>query len=360
MRITECAEIFSFFIFSKLQNFKQMKNNLTLVFLLLLIGIIGCSTDNDSESPQEPVQEPVSEENTIEVLKTPLERFQGLPDYPWEPKYVTVMPYDLEMHYVEAGPADGQIVLLLHGNPNWGYGLRELIALFAENGYHVYAPDLIGFGKSDKPVWRSVHTYDNQEAWITSFVKALDLKEVYLHCQDWGGLIGLRVAIENPERFKSVAISNTDLPTGDNVSETFLNWQVFSQTVPTYSFTVQSATFAPLSNGELVAFDAPFPEESYKAGPRQLPLAVPTDPNVEDAQKNSVLWEKWEQWEKPFLTIFSVDDNISPDAEKRFQERIPGAQNQPHTLLPDTGHFIREDEPEMMFELLDAFFESGQ
>lgn len=330
-------------------------NRLPAIFVWALV-FFACTDSGNTNGTVEDRQELAP--GTI--LKTPEERFYNLIDYPWEPNYLTVEPFGLQMHYVEAGPEDGPTVLLLHGNPNWSYGLRELIALFAKNGYHVYAPDLIGFGKSDKPTDRALHTYDNHESWIRAFITGLDLSEIHLNCQDWGGLIGLRVAVQEESRFKSVSISNTDLPTGENVSEAFLNWQIFSQTVPNYSYTVQAATYTTLTSDEEKAFDAPFPSEAYKAGPRQLPLEVPTDPKDQDAVKNIALWGIWENWTKPFLTIFSEDDAISPNAEIRFQQKIPGAQGQPHLLIPNTGHFIREDVPERMFIILDEFIRLNQ
>ncbi len=292
----------------------------------------------------------------IPTLRTPEERFAALPGYPFEPRYVTVEPFALRMHYLEAGPPAGPLVLLLHGNPNWSYGVRELVTLLAGFGYRVIAPDLIGFGRSDKPVARDAHTYDRHEAWLTSLIERLDLRDIHLHCQDWGGLLGLRLAVQMPERFKAVCASNTDLPTGEHVSTAFRTWQRTSQVIPTYAQVVESATFTTLSDAERAAFDAPFPDEAHKAGPRQLPLEVPTDPADPDAVKNRALLERWRAWTKPFLTLFSTEDNISPDADLRLQQAIPGAAGQPHRRIPDTGHFIREDVPELMAGLLHAFF----
>ena len=298
--------------------------------------------------------------DSMEVLRTPDERFDQLVDYPFESNYVSVMPGHLRMHYLDEGPTNGKVVLLLHGNPTWTYGLRKIIPLLVERGYRVIAPDLIGFGKSDKPASREVHTYDNQERWVTSFVRKLDLRGVHLHVQDWGGILGLRVAIRNPRRFATVAASNTFLPTGDIVTDNFLFWRdSISQVVPDYSIVMQTITVDELSPEEVAAFDAPFPSEEYKAGPRELPLRVPTDPNDPEALENQRLLTKWAQWRKPFLVLFSEDDAITSGADRVLIETIPGAEGQPHATLPDARHFIREDQPEEVAKRLSDFIESA-
>ncbi len=294
------------------------------------------------------------------VLRTPDERFAALVDYPFAPNYVDVEPYGIRMHYIDEGPRDGRLVLVLHGNPNWSFGVRELVTALSARGFRVIAPDMIGFGRSDKPADRALHTYDNQEAWMRSFVERLDLRDVHLNVQDWGGLLGLRLAVRMPERILSVSASNTDLPTGEHVSAAFLTWQRTSQTTPLWSNVIESATATTLTASERAAFDAPYPDESYKAGPRQLPLAVPTSPDHPDGVENRQLLEDWARWTKPFLTIFSEVDNISPDADRRLQALIPGAAGQPHRRVADTGHFIREDVPGPYADWLTAFIDTVQ
>lgn len=295
------------------------------------------------------------------VLRTPDAQFANLEGYPFAPHYATVHPGALRMHYLDEGPRNGQIILLLHGNPAWSYNYRKMIPALVRAGYRVVAPDLIGFGRSDKPVSRAVHTYANQVAWVTSFVHSQRLQNVTLYCQDWGGLIGLRVAAEDQAVFARIVASNTDLPTGERpVSPAFLQWRnQISQVVPLYSLILEAQTFVALTPGEQAAYDAPFPAEPYKAGPRQLPLAVPLQPNDPGAQENRNAWRALERWRKPFLTAFSQDDEITPDADLEFQRRIPGAQGQPHVRYPNTKHFIQDDVPADLAQLLIRFIQNN-
>jgi haloalkane dehalogenase len=292
-----------------------------------------------------------------EILQTPASRFDNLPGYNFTARYVDVgTTVPLKMHYIDEGPANGKLILLLHGNPAWVYNFRQLVPLLTAAGYRVVAPDLIGFGKSDKPSLRSAHTYDRHVTWITTFIQKLNLNDIHLHCQDWGGLLGLRVVIQNQQRFAKVAASNTSLPEGDNVTQAFLQWRTSSQSVATYGSVIERGTYKDLTNAEEAAYDAPFPEEKYKAGPREMPLKVPISPTDAEGIENQQLWAQWRQWQKPFLTIFSDTDPISDGEQQRFISRIPGATGQQHRIVPNTNHFIREDEPQLMVQYLIDFF----
>jgi haloalkane dehalogenase len=244
----------------------------------------------------------------------------------------------------------------MHGNPSWVYNFRKLIPLLTQQGYRVICPDLIGFGRSDKPADRAVHTYDNQVKWVEKFIKTLNLTQIHLSCQDWGGLIGLRVAILNQSRFAKIAISNTTLPDGTNVSPAFRAWRTSSQTLSPYSGVMERSTFVELDSLEEKAYDAPFPEERFKAAPRELPLKVPIDPNDPEALENKQHWQTYKTWAIPIVTIFSEEDNISPNEEIKIQRDFIGAQGQPHAILKQASHFIREDQPVEMARLLGEFF----
>ena len=283
----------------------------------------------------------------MDILRTPDTCFENLPAWPFAPKYLELD--GLRMHYVDEGPRDAPPVLLLHGEPSWSYLYRKMIPPLAAAGLRAIAPDMVGFGRSDKPALRADYTYQRHVDWMRSFVRALDLRGVTLFCQDWGGLIGLRLAAEDGDRFARVCAANTFLPTGDQrVPAAFRLWQAFSQLTPLFPAgrIVQLATAKPLTAEARRAYDAPFPGERYKSGARQFPLLVPTHPDNPASAPNRVAWEALKQWRKPFLTLFGARDPITRGAERRLQRLIPGAQGQPHAVLADAGHFLQEDSGE--------------
>ncbi len=289
----------------------------------------------------------------MRVLRTPDARFLGLPDYPFAPRYGEVD--GLRMHYVEVGPPEAPPILLLHGEPSWSFLYRHMIARLAAAGQRVIAPDLIGFGRSDKPADPSDYSYARHVAWMKAFITALDLHAVTLFCQDWGGLIGLRLAAENPDRFARIIAANTGLPTGhERLSEAFASWQKESQTLPEFRVgrIVAGACDRKLSAAEIAAYDAPFPDESYKAGARRFPLLVPTSPNDPASAANQAAWRVLEQWQKPFLTLFSDHDPFTRGADRPFRERIPGAAQMPHASILNAGHFLQEDASEVLCALI--------
>jgi haloalkane dehalogenase len=286
----------------------------------------------------------------MEALRTPDERFADLPDFPFVPQYVEVDDTDggrLRVAYLDEGPGDGETVLLMHGEPSWSFLYRHVIPVLVDAGLRVVAPDLVGFGRSDKPVARDDYTYARHVGWMRqALLDELDLRVITLVCQDWGGLIGLRLVAENPDRFARVVVANTGLPTGDQpMSEAFLTWQRFSQESPNFHIgrIVENGTARGAAPEVVAAYDAPFPDDRYTAGARIFPTLVPTSPDDPAAADNRAAWEVLSRWEKPFLTAFSDGDAITRGGERVFQKLVPGAHGMPHTTLAGGGHFLQED-----------------
>jgi haloalkane dehalogenase len=296
----------------------------------------------------------------MEILRTPDERFVNLPGYPFTPHYAEVD--GVRIHYLDEGPASAAPVLLMHGEPSWSYLYRKMVPVLTRAGHRVIAPDMVGFGRSDKPTRREDHTYQRHVDWITGLVTRIDLRIMTLVCQDWGGLIGLRIAAENAERFARIVAANTGLPTGDQgLSQAFRNWQKFSQEVPDFpvGMIVQGGCVGRLAPEVIAAYDAPFPDDRYKAGPRQMPMLVPTSPGDSAAPANRKAWEVLRRWKKPFLTAFSDSDPITKGGEGILQSMIPGAKNQPHTTIAGAGHFLQEDKGEELARVVADFIARG-
>lgn len=283
----------------------------------------------------------------IEFVRTPDERFSGLVDFPYEPCYVDVD--GLRMAYLDVGPADGHPLLLLHGEPTWGFLYRRMIPLLVGAGYRCVAPDLIGFGRSDKPVDRAVYTYAAHVAWMKRFLDAIDLPPATLFAQDWGGLIGLRVAAENPDRFERVAIGNTGLPVGESLGDGFLFWLEMSQTMEFMdagALLQQSTQARDLSDAEMDGYRAPFPDETFMAGAREFPCLVPITPEHADVAANLAAWDVLDRWDKPFLTLWCPGDFVLGGLGQQFIDRVPGANGQPHQRFEPGGHFLQDDRGE--------------
>ena len=292
----------------------------------------------------------------MEILRTPDERFSNLPGYAFEPHYVEVD--GVRVHYVDEGPASAEPVLMLHGEPSWSYLYRKMIPIITAAGYRAVAPDLVGFGRSDKPVQREDYTYQRHVDWMRGLLETLDLRHITLVCQDWGGLIGLRLVAEHGERFARVVAANAGLPTGDvPMSDAFLAWQRYSQTTPNFHVggIVKGGCVSELAPEVIAAYNAPFPDDRYKAGARQFPLLVPTSPDDPSAVPNRKAWEVLARWEKPFLTAFSDSDPIMRGGERVFQRVIPGAKGQPHTTIVGAGHFLQEDKGEELAQVVVEF-----
>jgi haloalkane dehalogenase len=266
----------------------------------------------------------------IEALRTPDSAFEGLPGFSFEPHYAEVGD-GLRVHYLDEGPADGPVVLLMHGEPSWCFLYRHMI----------------GFGRSDKPVSRDAYSYASHVEWMRALiVDRLDLSGATLVGQDWGGLTGLRLVAEHPDRFARVVVANSGLPTGDApITDAFLAWQKFSQEVEVFpvGFIINSGCTTDLAADVVAGYDAPFPDESYKAGARAFPLLVPTRPDDPASDANRQAWKVFESWDKPFLTAFSDSDPITAGGFGVFQRRVPGAQGREHPTIEGAGHFLQED-----------------
>lgn len=282
----------------------------------------------------------------MDLLRTPDRAFADLPDWPHEPRYAAVD--DLRVAYVDAGPPDADPVVLLHGEPTWSYLYRHMIGRLTADGHRVVAPDLVGFGRSDKPADPADHSYAAHVGWLRGLlVDALDLRRATLFCQDWGGLLGLRVVAEQPDRFAAVVAANTGLPTGDEpMPEAFGHWQQWAASAGDFPVgqIVAAGTARDLSAAEVAAYDAPFPEDAFKAGPRIMPALVPTRPDDPASAANRRAWQALETFEQPFLCAYSDGDPITAGADRPFRERIPGAGHDRHVTVAG-GHFLQEDSP---------------
>ena len=285
------------------------------------------------------------------VLRTPEACFEELSGFHFEPNFLEIPDEDLgplQIHYLDEGPKDGPVVLCLHGEPTWCYLYRKMIPVFVAAGLRVLAPDLVGFGRSDKPSERRDYSYRKHVKWMADWLKAVGASDITLLGQDWGGLIGLRLLAENPEQFVRFSLANTALPTGDHaINEAFHRWRKFSQEDPDFDtgFIVNLFGRGSLSEEEIRAYRAPFPSDEYKAGARQFPLLVPTRPDDPAADDNRRAWKVLMQWEKPALMCFSDADPIMKGGDRPFLKQVPGTRGQPHITLQG-HHFIQEEDGE--------------
>lgn len=302
----------------------------------------------------------------MQTLRTPDERFGSLPDFPFEPHYVEVDDDEggiLRVHHLDenlpgVSDAGGEIVVLLHGEPSWCFLYRTMIPALIGAGFRCIVPDLVGFGRSDKPTERGDHTYERHVEWMRSALfDRLDLSGITLVCQDWGGLIGLRLVGEHPDRFARVVAANTGLPTGDHpMSEAFRAWQQYSQETAELHVggVIKGGCRTDLSPDVIAAYDAPFPDDTYKVGPRTFPMLVPTAPDDPAAAANRAAWESLSRFDKPFLTAFSDGDPVTSGGERVFRTRVPGAAALSHVTISGGGHFLQEDRgPELARAVID-------
>jgi haloalkane dehalogenase len=314
----------------------------------------------------------------VDVLRTPDDRFAHLPGFDFTPHYIDVQCRRCEpvrMHYVDEGPPDGPAVLLLHGQPTWSYLYRTTIGVLVDAGHRVIAPDHIGFGRSDKPTQRTDYTFGRHVDWVHSLVTGLDLREVTLVAQDWGGPIGLSVLARDPDRFSGVVATNTILHTcdpalagalawphhgvGDDavlLTETLLDYVSYYQRSPAITASMfLDAVAGPLEPEVLAAYDAPFPDPSYQAGLRQLTALIPLTRNDPGAAIGRATMAALERWHRPFLTAYSDGDPATAGWDRVFQQRVPGAQGQAHVTIAGAGHFVQEQRGAELGRIVAAF-----
>ena len=297
----------------------------------------------------------------MKILRTPDDRFCDLPGYPFSPNYLEVSDTEggsLRIHYIDEGPKKADPVLFLHGEPSWSYLYRKMIPIILEAGHRAVAPDLVGFGRSDKPAARSDYTYQRHVDWMLAWLDQMRLERITLVCQDWGGLIGLRLVAAVPDRFIRIVAANTGLPTGDApLSDAFSKWRKFSLETENFDSgaIVAMGCRNPLTPAVAAAYNAPFPDDSYKAGARIFPSLVPIGPDDPATPANRRAWEVLAGFDKPFLTAFSDGDPITRGGERTFRKRVPGAQGQPHTTIEGGGHFLQEDCGEAVADVIVDF-----
>ncbi len=286
----------------------------------------------------------------MRTARTPDERFTDLPGFPFAPHYLEVPDGEggqLRVHYLDEGPADAAPVLLMHGEPSWSYLYRTMIPVLVAAGHRCVAPDLVGFGRSDKPIEQHDYTYSRHVAWMSSAVfDLLDLHDITFFGQDWGGLVGLRLVAAQPDRFARVVVGNTGLPTGDvKPTDAFLAWQKFAREATTFPIggIINGGCTSDLSPAVIAAYDAPFPDDSYKAGARVFPSLVPT--GVDDPARDDQVaaWRVLSAFAKPWLCAFSDRDPITAGGHKVFLRSVPGCDGQAHTTIDGAGHFLQED-----------------
>jgi haloalkane dehalogenase len=297
----------------------------------------------------------------MQVVRTPDERFEALPDYPFEPNYAQIDDRDggdLRVHYLDEGARDAAPILLLHGEPSWSFLYRSMIPPLVAAGHRVVAPDLVGFGRSDKPTAQADYTYARHVAWMSELVfDRLDLREITFFGQDWGGLIGLRLVAAQPDRFARLVLGNTGLPTGDGkLTEAFQNWQRFSRESTSFPIggIVNGGCASDLSPDVVAAYDAPFPDDSFTAGARIFPTLVPTTIDDPARADNLAAWEVLRTFERPVLLTFSDRDPITSGGDRIFLREVPGTAGQPHVTIEGAGHFLQEDKgPEIAARIAD-------
>ncbi|MDH3744625.1 MAG: haloalkane dehalogenase [Acidobacteriota bacterium] len=295
----------------------------------------------------------------MKILRTPDERFLEAEAASFPPHYIEVD--GLRIHYFDEGPRDGKPVLLMHGEPSWAYLYRKMIPVLVAAGHRTLAPDLVGFGRSDKPAQRDDYTYERHVRWMTRWLETVELQNVTLVCQDWGSLIGLRVAAENQDRFARIVLANGGLPTGSRKGPmVFRLWQAFASHSPWFPIgrIMAMGCRRPLSREAVSAYEAPFPNRRYKAGSRAFPGLVPSRPDDPAAAANRRAWEVFAKWEKPFLTAFSNGDPITRGMKNVFLKRVPGTVGQPHTVIRGAGHFLQEDKGEELAAVVADFIQA--
>lgn len=300
----------------------------------------------------------------INIKRTPANRFSNLSDYDFQPHFIDVIDGKigtLRMHYLDEGPRDGHMILCLHGQASWSYLYRHMIPVLVGQGFRVIAPDYIGFGRSDKLAVDADYSYQRYINWLTSFLIGMKIKNVTAYMFDWGGHFGLRIASEHPGMFNRIILSNTLFPMGpQEKSDEFVKWanKVVKTPIFPISKMVNKGVVNKLSPDVIKAYDAPFPDESFKAGPRSFPMIMPLATDRPGVAENRAAWKKLATWEKPVLTLFSQHSAETEVPPTKFQQHIPGAKGQPHALLPNAGFYIVEDKSEELAKRIIDFIKS--
>lgn len=319
---------------------------------LLAMALLGaCAT---------PAEQALDTPLRVDALRTPDTQFVNLPGYAFEPNYVAVDGY--RVHYVDEGDPKAAPVLMMHGEPTWSYLYRKMIPIVAADGHRVIAPDLIGFGRSDKPKAIDAHTYKFHVDSMKAMIEKLDLRNITLVCQDWGSLIGLRVAAEMPDRFSGIVLANGALPTGapGGLPPAFNAWRAAVVKMQEAGDMPVGQAFQNKGPDIVAAYAAPFPDPSYKAGPLALPLLVPVTPDDPASEANKRAWEVFRAWDKPFLTAFSDGDPITRGADAQFLAQVPGTKGQKHVTVKGAGHFLQEDKGEELAQIVLDFLAANR
>lgn len=293
-----------------------------------------------------------------DFLRTPDEFFNGLPDFAYTPHYTMVG--GLRVAHIDEGPRDAPVVLLMHGEPTWSFLYRKMIPVLLAAGFRVVAPDLVGFGRSDKPARPSDYSYANHVRWMNAWLAANDLRRITLFCQDWGSLIGLRMVVDAPQRFDRIVLANGGLPTGTSaIPFAFKVWRAFARFSPWFPIgrIVKAGCAQGLTPQELAAYDAPFPTRRHRIAARLFPGFVPTRPDDPERENNERAWEFFKRWDKPFLTLFSNRDPVTRGGHRIWQQLVPGAQGQPHAVTRGAGHFLQEDKGAEVAQAIVAFIQ---
>jgi haloalkane dehalogenase len=300
------------------------------------------------------------------VLRTPDAVFDALTDFPFEPHYFEISDPDLgamRVHYLDEGPTDGEVIVLLHGQATWSYSYRDMIPLFTAAGYRVIVPDLIGFGRSDKPADWNDHTFQRQVDWLEASLLALDIKDATGFMFDWGGYFGLRVITEHPDMFSRIVLCTTTMPRGNSITGAIWvsGWRryIYGPDVFPISGMVSEMTDNELDADTIIGLDAPYPDESYKAGPRRMPMMIPATLLHPAAAPNRAAWAELASWDKPTLVLVSESLAGQGFNPKEFTDHMPGAQGQAHETYPDTGFFLIEDAPVALAEKTIAFIQEN-
>ncbi|MBF2754629.1 MAG: alpha/beta fold hydrolase [Gammaproteobacteria bacterium AqS3] len=301
----------------------------------------------------------------MEILRTPDERFEGIAGFDYTPCYLEVQDEDgtaLRVHYTDQGPPDAPPVLLMHGNPTWSYLYRNFIPPLVAAGHRVLTVDLIGCGRSDKPALRADYTQARHYHWMSQWLQQMELRDITLFCQDWGGTIGLYLVSQFPERFARVCAANTGLPDGGGGSEGVQAWIAMMAQMQEFPFEdvfAMAVASRSLTEAEVAAYRAPYPDGRFMHAICGFPALIAVESDNPGVAQNRAAWEALERFDKPFLTIWGAKDPVTAGGQEVLQRRIPGARGQAHAVLPEAGHFLQEDAPEEVVERLLAFIDQG-